>query len=475
MKTIRIAIMLTFLAGLASCAAVGPDYSPPSATVPPAWNRLQGASPAAAGEAGNLTQWWANLNDPLLSELIAEAAEASPDLQTVRAALRKARALRSVSGSGLFPTVTASGQASRSQSSREVGSGRTTDHYTAGLDATWEIDLFGGTRRGIEASEADVQSAQASLDDARVSLAAEVALAYVEVRSTQQRLRIARDNLDSQAETHRITAWRAEAGLTGSQEVEQARSSMEQTRAQIPSLEASLAEAEHSLDILLALAPGSLHQRLAAGAPLPTVPERIAVGIPAETLRRRPDVRAAERTLAAETARVGEAEAARYPSLTLSGSIGLEALALGSLGGTGTGTSSLMAGLAAPIFDAGKLKSQVEIQDAVREQAQAAYRKTVLTALQDVENALVSLSRSQERSAALADAVDAAGNAAQLAWQNYTAGLTDFQSVLETQRSLLAIEDSLAGSRADTVTAVVKLYKALGGGWPAQPAAYPEF
>jgi NodT family efflux transporter outer membrane factor (OMF) lipoprotein len=265
-----------------------------------------------------------------------------------------------------------------------------------------------------------------------------------------------------------LTDWRAQAGLVSTLDVEQARSNVEQTRAQIPALADSLSRAEHSLDILLGKAPGTLHPRLSAAGPLPAVPSEIAVGIPADTLRQRPDVRSAERKLAAETARVGVAEAARYPSFTISGSIGLEALTLGSLGRSGAATSSLLGGITAPVFNAGRLKSQVEQQDAVREQAEAGYQKSVLNALQEVEDALVSLALSRERGEALATAVGSARNAAELARQRYSAGLTDFQVVLDTQRSVLLVEDSLADTRADNVLSVIRLYKALGGGWTPQ-------
>ena len=302
-----------------------------------------------------------------------------------------------------------------------------------------------------------------------MSLASEVALNYVEVRTRQILLGIARDNLASQSETLQLTEWRAQAGLVSSQDVEQARSNREQTRAQIPLLETSLAEAEHALDILLGKTPGTLHARLAAPRELPVLPDQIAVGIPADTLRQRPDVRAAERRLAAETARVGVAEAARYPSFNLSGSIGLEALTFGALGSSDAVASSLFAGIAGPLFDAGRLRAQVEIQDAVREQAQVAYEQTVLVALQDVENALVALVRNRERVEALASAVESVRNAAQLARQRYSAGLIDFQSVLDSERSVLLLEESLASARANGVQALIRLYKALGGGWSPQP------
>jgi NodT family efflux transporter outer membrane factor (OMF) lipoprotein len=310
------------------------------------------------------------------------------------------------------------------------------------------------------------------LGNTQVSLVAEVVTNYIEVRSLQIRLGIAHDNLASQSETLQLTEWRAQAGLVSSQDVEQARSNREQTRAQIPSLEISLAATEHRLDVLLGKPPGTLHPRLSATGGMPNVPDQIAVGIPAETLRQRPDVMAAERTLAAETARVGVAEAARYPTFTLSGSIGVEALGLSGLDNRGADTSTLLGNITAPIFDAGRLRSQVEIQDAVREQAQVAYEQAILAALQEVENALVALTRNRERSEALAIATASANNAAEMARQRYSAGLIDFQSVLDTERSVRSFQDSLALSRTDSVLALVSLYKALGGGWSPLPDLY---
>lgn len=469
LKSIHLTRCLTLCAtlGLTACVTVGPDYRQPSMTVPTGWSRLdESARPVASpAEIGDLSQWWRSLNDPLLSALVTEAVQSSPDLRSVQARLRESRARRAVASADRFPAVTVSGSASRSRGSAETGRGGTTNHFSAGLDASWELDLFGGVRRGTEAAEADLKSSVARLQDARVSLVAEVALDYVEVRSLQVRLRIARDNLASQSETLQLTEWRAQAGLVGSQDVDQARTSREQTRAQIPSLETGLAEAEHRLDLLLGKPPGTLHSRLAASGDLPALPGLVAVGIPADTLRQRPDVQAAERTLAAETARVGVAEAARYPSFKLSGSIGLEALTLGALGNSGAATSSLLAGITSPLFDAGRLQSRVEIQDAVRQQAEVAYEKTVLTALQEVENGLVALAGSRQRSEALAIAAEAARSAADLARQRYSAGLIDFQSVLDTQRSQLSVEDSLATAQSDGLLALIRLYKALGGGW----------
>jgi NodT family efflux transporter outer membrane factor (OMF) lipoprotein len=468
MKQTLSALLLP-LSLLSGCAMVGPDYQAPPQNAPAGWT-LPGASKdlARAEPTGDISRWWQTFSDPMLSSLVEQALQSSPDLRSAQARLRESRARRNVAGAGLYPTANAFGTAARNKSSEETGSGDTRNSFSAGFDASWELDVFGGIRRDIEAAEADLEASQADLHDTQVSLAAEVALNYIELRSFQIRLQIARDNLATQAETLQLTEWRAQAGLASSQDVEQARTNYEQTRALIPSLDTGLAETENRLSILLGANPGSLHARLAIVGDLPAAPMSVAVGIPADALRQRPDVRTAERRLAAETARVGVAEAARYPSFNLAGSIGLEALTLSALGNSGAGAYSLLGGITAPIFDAGRLRSQVEIQDALREQALINYEQTVLNALEEVENALASLVYSRQREQAWTLATEAAHNAALLARNRYSAGLTDFQSVLDTERSVLVSEEGLANSRADGISALIRLYKALGGGWSPQ-------
>jgi NodT family efflux transporter outer membrane factor (OMF) lipoprotein len=450
------------LLAVAGCAAVGPDYVEPTLPLPAAWSN---ADAVAQTRDEQLARWWERLGDPLLSDLVAQAMQANTDLRSAQTRLREARARRALASAQRTPSVSANAAAGLRRSG---DSDDTSESYSAGFDASWEIDVFGGKRRALEAADADLQSSVAAVDATRVTLAAEVARNYVEVRAFQARLTIARSNLASQSETLQLTEWRAQAGLVSSLDVEQARANREQTRAQIPSLQTSLAEAQHRLAILLGTQPSAQQERLAAVAPIPHPPTQIAVGIPADVLRQRPDVRAAERTLAAETARIGQAEAARYPSFNLTGSIGLEALSLDALTGGATITRSLAAGVTAPVFDGGRLRQQVEIQDAVRERAQVSYESAVLTALEEVENALVGFGNAGARRAALAEALGAARNAALLAHHRYTAGLVDFQTVLDTERSMLTIEDGLAASEADGVLAVIQLYKALGGGWSTE-------
>ncbi|MCP5197135.1 MAG: efflux transporter outer membrane subunit [Gammaproteobacteria bacterium] len=448
------------------CAAVGPNYVAPTPAAPTVW---QGAVPAKATVTQiapkNLASWWRQLDDPTLTELIEQALRSSPDLRTAQAKLREARAHRALAGAERFPTVAALASGSRVKSSAESGNGETRNGFNAGFDASWEPDVFGGIRRSEEAAQADLEASEASLQDVQVSLVGEVALNYVELRAYQARLEIARANAASQAETLKLTQWRAQAGLTTVLDVEQAHSNLEQTRAQIPNLDTGRAEAEHRLEVLLGQQPGALHLALSGPVEIPRIPEQIIIGIPADTLRQRPDVRAAERSLAAETARVGVVEAERYPNLVLSGSLGLEALSVGGLTSGDAVTRTLLSSIAAPIFDAGRIRQQIAIQTAVQEQALVSYQAAVLNALEEVENALVALANTRKRQQNLRDATQAARVAALLARHRYTAGVADFQTVLDTERTVLALEDDLKASEAEGVTALIQLYKALGGGW----------
>lgn len=453
---------------LSGCAAVGPDYRPPNTSAPTQW---RGAPDSGVRDAAVLAQWWQQFNDPVLDSLITDALAANTDLATAQAKLREARARRDLSRAGLGPSVSVSGSASRSE-----GSGATRNLYSAGFDASWEPDIFGATRRGVEAAEADLQASAETLRDTRVSLVAEVGRNYVDLRTGERRLAIAEANQAAQKEIYDLTRWRQQAGLVSQLDEAQALTALEQTGATLPSLRTAISEARNRLAILLGRAPGELDARLSMKSAPPIAPDAVSTGIPADTLRQRPDVRAAERRLAAQTARLGAAEAARYPSFRLSGSLGLESLALGSLVGSSAATHSLLAGITAPIFDAGRIRSNIAMQDAVLEQSRLAYQAAVLTALEDVENALVGLANARQRQAQLARATDSARSTLEIAQNRYAAGLADFQAVLDSQRTLLTLEDQLASSTGDTSNAQIRLYKALGGGWTseAEPANNKE-
>jgi len=412
-----------------------------------------------------LSAWWKQLNDPLLDQLISESLSAAPDVRSAQARLRQSRASRELAEANLYPSIGASASATRSRSASSTGTGMTQTLYAAGFDAAWEPSIFGGLRDAAKGAEADAAASAASLESVRASLTAEVALNYINLRTAQRRLAIARDNVASQGETLQITEWRAQAGLVTMLDVEQARTNLEQSRASIPSLENSRAEAENHLALLTGRAAGSLHEQFSAVAALPKAPDTVAVGIPADTIRQRPDIRAAEFTLQAETARTAEREADRYPSLNLSGSLGWQAFSIVSLGGSGSLVRSLAGSLAATLFDGGRIRSRIAVQNAVQEQALIAYEKSMLTAFEDVENALTAYAVGRERVDARQKAAESARSANALARTLYQAGSADFQKVLDTDRTRLTAEDGLASADAELLTAVIQLYKALGGGW----------
>ena len=449
------------------------EVSPPQVTTPSAWSTSDVAiKPIATTQ--NLATWWHQLNDPMLDQLIAEAMTSAPDLRTAQAQLKQARANRDLAVANLSPTLGVSASTSHSRTGTAAGgTGIPQTLHAAGFDASWEPSIFGGLRDAAAGAKADAAAAAATLEAARVTLAAEVALNYVTLRAYQLRLTIARDNVTSQEETLQITEWRAEAGLATTLAVEQARTNLEQSKASIPSLENGRAAAEHRLALLTGQAPGALRERLFEAKPLPKAPDEMAVGIPADTIRQRPDVHAAELTLHAEIARTAQREAAHYPSLTLSGSLGWQAFSAAALSGSGSAVSSLAGSLAATLFDGGRIRSQIAVQNAVQEQALIAYEKSILTALEDVENALAGYATGRERVEARNKAAESARNAAQMARLQYEAGTVDFQTVLDTDRTRLTAEDGMASAEADLLTSVIALYKALGGGWSAD-GNYPE-
>jgi multidrug efflux system outer membrane protein len=467
MTPFRPLLFVALLAMLGGCSQIPPlPNSARDMTLPGTWTTADTAIKPVA--VRDLSSWWRQMGDPVLDGLIERALTAAPDMRTAQARLNQARASRDLAVAGLFPSLGASASAKRSKAGTAAGgSGSSQTFYTAGFDASWEPSIFGGQRDAASGAEADLAASAATLESTRVSLAAEVALEYVTLRTYQQRLAIARANAASQAETLQITDWKQQAGLVTSLDVEQARTNLEQSRASIPGLEIGRAEAEHRLAVLTGQAPGSLHELLQKATLLPAPPDEVAVGIPADTIRQRPDVRAAEWTLRGEIARSAEQRAARYPSFTLSGSWGWQAFSTAALGGSDTLVRSLVGSLAANLFDGGRIRARIAVQNAVEEQALVAYEASILTALEDVENALVSYAAGRERLETRRRAAESARNAAQLARTLYEAGSADFQKVLDTERTRLTAEDGLASAEGDLLVAVIKLYKALGGGWQA--------
>lgn len=446
---------------LGGCSAKLPPSAPAAQVeVPAAWSTAAGI--ARPGNS-SLAQWWLHFHDPLLGSLVTRALAANTSVQTAQAALRQARALRDLSTAALWPVLDSSASARQSKS----GKTSAVNTFAVGLDASWELDIFGVNRSALAASEATVRASAADLGDVQVTIAAEVVLAYITLRDGQARLAIANTNLASQTETLQITRWRMQAGLVTAIEAEQARTAVEQLRAVLPTLQTSIEQSAHALAVLTGQPPAALARLVATATPVPQAPDDLALSIPAETLRQRPDLRASEHQVTAAAARVQQADAERLPNFRLGGSLGLTALTLGTLTDGASVVSAMLADMSMPVFDGGGRRAQVRAQQAALDQALLAYQAAVLTALREVEDALVALAGDRERLLRLEDAAEAAGNAAVLAQQRFRSGLVDFQVVLETQRAQLTTQASVAGVRAEVSADHVRLYKALGGGWRA--------
>lgn len=465
---------------LAACAGVAPANPATPATqaalpAPAAWT----ASAAAAGpsptaptapttlDRSALARWWQQFDDPLLTALIDEALQGNTDLAIARARLDQARALRDSQAASASPQLGSSAGVSRSRS-RSTGGVNT---WQAGLDASWEPDFFGAQSAAQRGRELDLAASAADLATTRMTVAAEVGIAYATLRGSRAQWRIARDNLAAQEQTLALTRWRAQAGLASTLDAEQARLSTEQLRANLPALEASIAQSEHRLAVLLGQPPAALRERLGTGDRLPAAAPDLPAGVPAELLRQRPDVRAAELAIQAEAERLGQRQAQRWPSFSLSGSLALKAATLSGLGAAGALVSSVAAAVDWPIWDGGTRRAAIDQQQAVLAQARASYRAAVLTALEDVENALTSLGATRTQLQSLGQAQGAAQNALLLARQRWQAGLIDFGTLLDAQRSALSADNSLASARTDERLNLIRLYKALGGGWEETSAA----
>ncbi len=458
---------------LLSACKTGPRQTAGALTfdVPARWEGAPGLPTDTPADTLALAQWWVQFNDPVLSQLVTQALNANTSVRGARAALRQARALRDVSAAGLSPALGSSASAQRARAAGQ----RTGNRFAVGLDASWEADVFGANRAALDSSDADASASSATLGDTQVSVAAEVALNYIALRRAQARLQIATRNLASQWQTLQLTQWRQQAGLTTALEVEQSRTLVSQNHAQLSVLQITIDQSRHALAVLTGQPPAARTEVLAADTSVPQPDHILALSIPLDILRQRPDVRAAEFRVVASAALVAQADALRKPDFRLTGSIGLNALTLGGLSAGGAVASSLLAGVSWPLFDAGADRARVQVQQAALEQSQTGYEAAVLTALRDVEDALTALHNDRDRSDSLQQAAQSASNAARLARQRYNSGLVDFQIVLETQRTQLNAQDSFAVAYADVSIGHVRLYKALGGGWQADsPATQPD-
>lgn len=470
----RTPFLLLGLMTMTACS-VGPDYRPKSAAelgVPDTW------SVTAETEAEDLSRWWTRFDDPLLSQLVEQAASANLDIAQAIARLRQAREALVASRADLFPSLSGSAGYNRTEPVRGGGAtvtlpdgtvtttgGQGRDSFSAGLDASYQLDLFGEVRRSVEASRAQYEASGFDYATVLLSVQSEVARNYVLARAYQAQLDNARASLAIQDDNLEIAGFRVQAGLVSSVDQEQARASRAQSAANIPQIEQQYNAAVSRIAVLTGQAPGALKPVFAKVRPIPTGPQAVGIGIPADLLRRRPDIRAAERALAAATAQIGVSKAQLFPRLTISGSLDANSSDFNSLFDTITG--GLFAGISQTIFDAGRLRAQLRSSRAAADGAFAAYRSAILTALEDTENASVALRAATQREALFAIAYDAAFNSALLARSQYRSGLTDFTTLNTQEAALVSARNGLVQARADKAAALIALYAALGGGWDA--------
>ncbi|YCM46811.1 efflux transporter outer membrane subunit (plasmid) [Verrucomicrobiaceae bacterium 227] len=455
------------MATLLVACTVGKNYQKPDINAPDDWSELD-ASGLTNGQLDKkaLNSWWKTFDDRKLNDLVNRAVADNLSLKAATSRLMEARSQRVVAGSARFPTINATGDLIRTEFSQTSRTPFPTGTiYSGGFDAAWELDLFGGIRRQVEAAKANVGAKMESYGDVRVTLLAEVALNYTEIRAYQARLTVAEAHRDTQAKTMDLVEANVRGGEVSPLDLTQARSNLETTRSQIPVIETALSRAQHRLAVLLGQTPGSLANELRERRQIPVAPANIAVGIPAEVLRRRPDVRRAERELAAQTAKVGVAVAELYPKLTLIGTIGLESLNSGNLVNSASSVFNVGPSATWNIFSAGRVRQNIAIQNARQEQALIAYESTILNALRDVEDALVSYGKEMVRRDSLTKAEASTKESVRIAQDLYQGGETDFLTVLDAQRSLFRVQDQLTQSNAQVTTNIIMLYKALGGGW----------
>jgi NodT family efflux transporter outer membrane factor (OMF) lipoprotein len=454
------------LALLAGCA-VGPDYHPPKTGTSAQW-----ASPLAGGETNVELMdeaWWKTFHDAELDSLITRAEQSNLVLHIAEARIREARAQRGVVAADFGPNLDANGSYSRNRFSQNefppIPPPLDYNQYQAGFDAAWELDVFGGTRRAVQAANAEIAAAELGRDDVLRSLLGDVARDYVEARAFQQRLIITHENIEAQRRIVNLTRDRFHAGLTSNLDVQQAEALLATTEAEVPALETGFQDAAYALDVLLGLPSGELLAELSKVAAIPDTPPEVPVGLPSGLLLRRPDIRRAERDLAAATARIGAAKADLFPKFSLTGSADLISVSASDWWDPSSRFWSAGPSMVWPIFQSGRIRANVRVQNARQEQALDAYQQTILTAFQDVNSALTAYAKEKIRRESLVKSVQANQQALKLADNLYRQGLTDFVRVLTSQQELYQAQDALVQSDQFVALDLVALYKALGGGW----------
>jgi NodT family efflux transporter outer membrane factor (OMF) lipoprotein len=442
--------------------AVGPNYTKPQIPVPKAWNE---AVPMAAS-AESLARWWTEFQDPTLDRLVNEAVAGNLDLKIAAARIREARAARGIAASAGLPQVAVNGAYARTHN--PPFGPREQNVFEAGFDASWEIDVFGGVKRDKEAALADVQAAEEGRREVLVTLLADVGRSYMELRGTQQRLRILEETVTAERDTLDIARARFEAGLGAELDVARAEGVLRANEAERPVLEREARAAVYRLGVLVGKEPSALAKELETPAAIPPVPPEIPMTLPSELLSRRPDLKRAERELAAATARIGVARADLFPRFSILGSFGRRSQDIGDVKNGGAQFWNVIPAVRWPIFSGGRIRANIEVQNARQERALLQYEKQILTALEEVETALSAHTRERSREASLRAAVDSTRRALALATDRYTSGLENFLSVLDAERSVYAAEDQLVRSEKTTAVTLIAVYKALGGGWSSE-------
>ena len=465
-------LALSALLVLPGCLKVGPDYQPPKTQVPAAWK--ESSDPALVKRQVEIVQWWTVFKDPQLTALIKRADAGNLDLKVAVARVKEAKAQLGVVLGQELPALSAPASALRQQASHKdlTHTGLIGNNVSLGLETSWEIDLFGRVRRSVEAAQADYQASQEDRTGVMVSLYSQVAQTYLVVRTLQARIAATSENIESQKGVLKLTESRFKWGLATDLDVSQAQMILGSSQAQLPPLKSDLSQSLNTLALLLGLPPSSLGAELSQRRRIPIPPAKVAVGVPADLLRQRPDIRRAERQLAAATARIGVATADLYPRFSLIGSLGTAATTGGDLFSSGSGFFSIGPTMSWNLFAGGSIRSQIKVQDARTEQALLNYEKTVLTALKESEDAMVAFQQEKLRQVSLRATVVASRRALKLALRLYKEGLQDFQPVLDAQRNLFDYDNQLAASRGQAAINLVNIYQALGGGW--DPAAQRE-
>lgn len=468
MKNIFVSFMCVVVvaASLSGCMSVGPDYEQPETPMPDAWN--EAVQDEFKSGAPDLQTWWSVFDDETLNGLITRASTNNLNLKTAVARIEQAAALRGVSASQYFPDIVGGAGATSYRTSKDqtaTGADRSSEMYQTGLSMAWELDLWGRVRRSVESADATLQATVENYRDIMVVLYAEIAGKYIGVRTVQERITLAENNLKLQQGTLEYTRNRFDAGLVPALDVAQAELNTARTASSIPTLKQKLVEEVNRLSALVGEMPYALMQTLEEVKPIPKASGDFVVGLPAELLRQRPDIRRSERELAAQNARIGAVKAELYPTLTLPGSLTLDSYTSGDVFSSGNTAYSFGPQVRLNIFNGKRIRSQVNAEEAATKAALYSYEQTVLLALEEVEDSMSAFAYEQDRVKLLASAAGSAKRSVDLVTELYKSGLTDFQNVLNMEQAQLIQDDDLASSKGLVSLYLVGVYKALGGGW----------